>query len=149
MARAFRRRGPTSLDRKLDLRSSGIASTSGSALWGNPKTARAYEDLARGPLQSLICSLVFSNARSSAAITQACWARFISRCTLKVYANGAMEGTLDSVDQGAIGLLCANFRLKDKELSFDVPSVGGKWHGTVSDDGAVLKGSWSQGQECR
>ena len=68
---------------------------------------------------------------------------------LKVGANGAMEGTLNSVDQCAIGLLCANFRLKDKELSFDVPSVGGKWHGTVSDDGAVVKASWSQGQQCR
>jgi serine-type D-Ala-D-Ala carboxypeptidase/endopeptidase len=65
---------------------------------------------------------------------------------LKVGAGGATEGTLDSVDQGALGLPCANFRLDDKALSFDVPSVGGKWHGTVSTDGA-LNGSWSQGTE--
>ena len=32
-------------------------------------------------------------------------------------------------------------------LSFDVPSVGGKWHGTISGDGAMLNGSWSQGTE--
>jgi len=66
---------------------------------------------------------------------------------LKVGASGATEGTLDSVDQGAIGLACANFRLDEKMLSFDVPSVGGKWHGTISGDGAMLNGSWSQGAE--
>jgi len=66
---------------------------------------------------------------------------------LKVSASGALEGSLDSVDQGAMGLPCANFRLGEKELSFDVPSVGGTWHGTVSSDGATLDGSWSQGQE--
>ena len=66
---------------------------------------------------------------------------------LKVGASGATEGTLDSVDQAAMGLPCANFRLEEKALSFDVPSVGGKWHGTVSDDGAMLNGSWSQGAE--
>ncbi len=66
---------------------------------------------------------------------------------LKVTASGALEGSLDSVDQGAMGLPCANFRLGEKELSFDVPSVGGTWHGTVTTDGATLDGSWSQGQE--
>jgi serine-type D-Ala-D-Ala carboxypeptidase/endopeptidase len=66
---------------------------------------------------------------------------------LKAGANGTVEGTLDSVDQGAMGLPCANFRLEEKSFSFDVPSVGGKWHGTVSDDGARLNGSWSQGAE--
>jgi CubicO group peptidase (beta-lactamase class C family) len=66
---------------------------------------------------------------------------------LKTPATGAIEGTLDSVDQGAMGLPGANFHLDGKALSFDVPSVGGKWHGAVSDDGATLTGSWSQGQE--
>jgi CubicO group peptidase (beta-lactamase class C family) len=66
---------------------------------------------------------------------------------LKVAASGAAEGTLDSVDQGATGLPCANIHLDGKALSFEVPSVGGRWHGTVSEDGATLDGSWSQGQE--
>ena len=65
---------------------------------------------------------------------------------LKTGAKG-MEGTLDSVDQGAIGLPCANFLYDAKTFSFEVPSVSGKWHGAVSDDGATLNGSWSQGQE--
>src|SRR6266404_8506495 len=71
------------------------------------------------------------------------------RLHLKVGASGATEGMLDSVDQGATGLPCGNFRLAEKALSFDVPSVGGKWHGMVSDDGAMLNGSWSQGAEVR
>lgn len=66
---------------------------------------------------------------------------------LKVGASGMAEGTLDSVDQGAMGLPCANFHLEEKALSFDVPSVGGRWRGTVSDDGSTLSGSWSQGEE--
>ena len=66
---------------------------------------------------------------------------------LKAGTGGAVEGTLDSIDQQANGLACANFRLQEKTLSFDVPSVGGKWHGTVSDDGARLTGTWSQGQD--
>jgi CubicO group peptidase (beta-lactamase class C family) len=65
---------------------------------------------------------------------------------LKV-GSGAVEGTLDSVDQGANGLVCANFRLAEAALSFEVPGVGGRWHGTVSADGATLDGSWSQGSE--
>jgi D-alanyl-D-alanine-carboxypeptidase/D-alanyl-D-alanine-endopeptidase len=66
---------------------------------------------------------------------------------LKVRANGALEGSLDSLDQNAMGLPCTNFRLTGKGLSFDVPSVGGKWHGAVSEDAATLTGSWSQGAE--
>src|ERR1017187_4721228 len=69
------------------------------------------------------------------------------RLHLKTAAAGAIEGSLDSVDQGAMGLPGANFQLEGKALSFDVPSVGGKWQGTVSDAAATLTGSWSQGQE--
>jgi len=66
---------------------------------------------------------------------------------LKAGAAGPAEGTLDSVDQGAAGLACANLHLDGKELSFEVPSVRGKWRGTVSDDGATLSGTWSQGTD--
>jgi serine-type D-Ala-D-Ala carboxypeptidase/endopeptidase len=66
---------------------------------------------------------------------------------LKVEAGGHIEGTLDSVDQGSLGLPCANFRLENETFSFDVPLVGGKWHGTLAENGAVLRGTWSQGAE--
>ncbi|MDQ2776001.1 MAG: serine hydrolase, partial [Acidobacteriota bacterium] len=67
---------------------------------------------------------------------------------LKPGGSGRVEAaTLDSVDQGALGLSCAKIDIEDKELSFEVPSVGGKWRGAISDDGSTLSGKWSQGQE--
>ena len=64
---------------------------------------------------------------------------------LKVDAAGAISGTLDSVDQGAMGIPCADFHLDGQALSFTVPAVNGKWKGTVSADGAALTGTWDQG----
>jgi D-alanyl-D-alanine-carboxypeptidase/D-alanyl-D-alanine-endopeptidase len=66
---------------------------------------------------------------------------------LKADASGTLQCTLDSVEQGATGLPCANVRLDGNALTFEIPVVGGKWHGTVSADGATLDGSWSQGTE--
>jgi D-alanyl-D-alanine-carboxypeptidase/D-alanyl-D-alanine-endopeptidase len=62
---------------------------------------------------------------------------------LKVDAAGATTGTLDSVDQGALGIPCADFRLDGRAFSFTVPAVHGKWSGTVTADG--FTGTWDQG----
>lgn len=62
---------------------------------------------------------------------------------LKADAAGNLSGTLDSVDQGAMGIPCADFELDGQTLSFTVPAVQGKWKGTVSADG--LTGMWDQG----
>lgn len=64
---------------------------------------------------------------------------------LKVDAAGAITGTLDSPDQGAAGIACADFHLEGEALSFTVPDVHGSWKGTVAGDGASLNGSWDQG----
>jgi CubicO group peptidase (beta-lactamase class C family) len=64
---------------------------------------------------------------------------------LKVDAAGAVAGTLDSTDQGAMGIPCADFHLDGQALAFTVPAVNGKWKGTVSADGATLTGTWDQG----
>ena len=61
----------------------------------------------------------------------------------KVDAAGTITGTLDSVDQGAIGIPCADFHLDGQTLTFTVPAVHGKWAGTVTADG--LTGTWDQG----
>jgi CubicO group peptidase (beta-lactamase class C family) len=60
-------------------------------------------------------------------------------------ADGTLSGMLDSLDQGAMGLACADFHSSGSALSFAVPSVKGSWTGTVSADGALLSGMWSQG----
>jgi serine-type D-Ala-D-Ala carboxypeptidase/endopeptidase len=64
---------------------------------------------------------------------------------LKTGATGNLEGTLDSVDQGGFGLACSNLHVNGNNFTFEVPSVNGKWQGTVSDNGATLNGAWSQG----
>lgn len=65
------------------------------------------------------------------------------RLHVKVDAAGAITGTLDSTDQGAMGIPCADFHLDGQALTFTVPAVHGKWNGTVTSDG--LQGTWDQG----
>lgn len=64
---------------------------------------------------------------------------------LTAFADGALSGTLDSPDQGAVGIPCAEFHLQGNSLSFAVPAVHGTWQGTVGSDGATLSGTWNQG----
>ena len=59
--------------------------------------------------------------------------------------DGSLTGTLDSLDQGASGLPCADFHREGRNLSFSVPVVHGSWTGSVEDDGATLIGAWNQG----
>jgi D-alanyl-D-alanine-carboxypeptidase/D-alanyl-D-alanine-endopeptidase len=64
---------------------------------------------------------------------------------LKVDPSGLVTGTLDSPDQGANGIPCADFHVDGQALSFSVPAVHGSWKGTVANDGASLSGTWEQG----
>ena len=67
---------------------------------------------------------------------------------VKSDASGKEYCTLDSLDQGANGLECDNVRLNEKDFSFDVPAVKGRWAGKLSENGKELDGTWSQsGQE--
>ncbi|HLH07280.1 MAG TPA: serine hydrolase [Terriglobales bacterium] len=61
--------------------------------------------------------------------------------------DGGLAGTLDSVDQNALGLPCEDFHLDGNALAFRVPSVQGRWKGTVTNGGSVLNGTWTQGSE--
>jgi len=67
------------------------------------------------------------------------------RLHLKLDASGTLSGTMDSPDQGANGLACADFKLGRETLSFSVPIVHGVWKGTVSADSKTLTGTWDQG----
>jgi D-alanyl-D-alanine-carboxypeptidase/D-alanyl-D-alanine-endopeptidase len=67
------------------------------------------------------------------------------RLHLKLDASGTLSGTMDSPDQGANGLACADFKLQCEALSFSVPVVHGTWKGTVSADAKTLTGTWDQG----
>ena len=67
------------------------------------------------------------------------------RLHLKLDATGTLSGAMDSPDQGANGLACADFKLQGQALSFSVPIVHGTWKGTVSADAKTLTGTWEQG----
>jgi CubicO group peptidase (beta-lactamase class C family) len=64
---------------------------------------------------------------------------------LKLDSTGTLSGTLDSPDQGANGLACADVTVQGETLSFSVPIVHGTWKGTVSHDAKTLTGTWDQG----
>lgn len=60
-------------------------------------------------------------------------------------ANGALSGTLDSPDQGATGIPCADLKVQGQTLSFAVPAANGSWSGAIQNDGSTLAGTWEQG----
>jgi len=64
---------------------------------------------------------------------------------ITVAADGKLSGTLDSPNQGAIGIPCTDFRVEGQTLTFSVPAVGGTWKGTIENNGAKLSGTWNQG----
>lgn len=59
-------------------------------------------------------------------------------------ANGVLQATLDSVDQGANGIPVSSIVLKDSKLSLGVEAVHGTYEGAVSADGKSISGTWTQ-----
>ena len=60
-------------------------------------------------------------------------------------ADGALKATLDSVDQGAMGIPVSSATLKDGKLNLTVDAVQGTYEGTVNADASGIEGTWSQG----
>ncbi len=65
---------------------------------------------------------------------------------LKNAPDGSLSGTLDSTDQGALGIPCSDFEYDGKSLTFAVPAVHGTWKGSVAGGGHALTGTWDQGR---
>ena len=60
-------------------------------------------------------------------------------------ADGALKATLDSVDQGAMGIPVNSVTLKDGKLSMTVDAVQGTYEGRLNADASGIDGTWSQG----
>ena len=60
-------------------------------------------------------------------------------------SNGTLSGTVDSPNQGAAGIPCADFHRDGDSLSFTVPSIHGTWNGKIESNGLTLSGIWNQG----
>jgi CubicO group peptidase (beta-lactamase class C family) len=58
--------------------------------------------------------------------------------------SGALTGTLDSLDQQALGMPLANLAAASGSLSFDVPAVKGHYAATWNDAAKSWSGTWSQ-----
>jgi CubicO group peptidase (beta-lactamase class C family) len=97
-------------------------------------------------LLAFISSLVFAQQKPSIAGDYAgSLGSLHVKLHLKIDAEGTLTGTLDSPDQGASGIPCADFHFDGHSLSFAVPAVNGTWKGTVGNQGEVLSGTWNQG----
>lgn len=59
--------------------------------------------------------------------------------------SGNLAGTLDSPDQGAYGLRLSTVTEDDGAVVFAIASLGGRYDGRMSADGAAIDGQWAQG----
>ena len=59
--------------------------------------------------------------------------------------EGGFSGTLDSLDQGAMGLTLSRIRLKDNSVRLNLDRPPASFEGTISPDGSEIVGHWKQG----
>jgi hypothetical protein len=59
--------------------------------------------------------------------------------------DGTLSATLDSIDQGALGIPVSSVTLKDSKLNLTIDSLHGSYEGVVNKDGTMIEGTWTQG----
>lgn len=59
--------------------------------------------------------------------------------------DGTLSGTLDSIDQGAMGIKLDAVMVKEKTITIELKSIGGAYEGTFNDDETQILGHWRQG----
>lgn len=59
--------------------------------------------------------------------------------------DGTLTATLDSPDQAVFGVPTESVTLIGKGLTVELPAIGGRYVGTLSEDGQTLDGMWTQG----
>ena len=58
--------------------------------------------------------------------------------------DGNHTATMDSIDQGVLGLPVSAVTVENHRVTLEVKSINGAYTGTLSEDGRGIKGSWSQ-----
>ena len=58
--------------------------------------------------------------------------------------KGGFAGTLDSLDQGAVGIRVTAVTVVDSVLKFELPQIGGSYEGKLDAAGTSVEGTWSQ-----
>ena len=64
---------------------------------------------------------------------------------IKKGAAGALEGTMDSLDQNAKGIKVSSITFQDSTLKFSVDVAHGQYEGKLKADGSEIDGTWTQG----
>ena len=59
--------------------------------------------------------------------------------------EGSARGTMDSLDQGAMGIPLDEISVANGSLRITAPIISGSYTGKLSGDGKTLTGEWSQG----
>ena len=59
-------------------------------------------------------------------------------------ATGAYSATMDSVDQGAMGIPVQTVVVSERSFKLDLPNLQAKYEGTISADGSKIEGTFSQ-----
>jgi hypothetical protein len=59
--------------------------------------------------------------------------------------DGSAIGTIDSPDQGAVGIPISLISASDSSIKIGVQLVSGEYKGKLGEDGKTLTGDWSQG----
>ena len=68
------------------------------------------------------------------------------RVALHITKTGnGLNATLDSVDQGALGLAVSSMTLNSSTLKFTVAAANGNYEGKVAPNGSSIDGIWTQG----
>jgi len=60
--------------------------------------------------------------------------------------DGGLAATLDSIDQGAMGIPVTSIALKDSKLAFTIDAAHIAYEGTVNKDATGIDGTFTQGQ---
>ncbi|MDP8982639.1 MAG: alpha/beta fold hydrolase [Acidobacteriota bacterium] len=60
-------------------------------------------------------------------------------------ASGLLSSTLDSIDQGAMGLPVKETTFSSRNLHLEMPNLKATYEGTLSDDGTEIAGTFTQG----
>ncbi len=65
---------------------------------------------------------------------------------LKKEVDGTYSGTMDSIDQQAMGIPISKASYLDGKVRIEVDSVKGHYEGLMSADGSAITGTWTQGE---
>jgi hypothetical protein len=60
--------------------------------------------------------------------------------------DGGLTGTLDSIDQGAMGIPISamTYEAESREFWFESNAIGGEYRAVLNHDGSALEGTWTQ-----